>query len=101
MKPLMGRIQDGDVLICDGAMGTHLMAAGVEPGSCLEALNTERPELPEQVSSMYVEAGADVVMTNTLGASPTALARHGLEMPHSLLHGKAKLPQSRAHEHPA
>lgn len=79
MKPLMGRIQDGDVLICDGAMGTHLMAAGVEPGSCLEALNTERPELPEQVSSMYVEAGADVVMTNTLGASPTALARHGLD----------------------
>jgi len=66
-------------LLCDGAMGTLLHERGVPVGSCLEALNLEEPSLLLQVHSDYIDAGADIIETNTFGANALKLARVGLE----------------------
>lgn len=65
------------VLIGDGAMGTQLQAAGLEPGGCGEIWNVERPEVILAIQKAYVEAGSDVLISNTFGASRIMLARHG------------------------
>jgi 5-methyltetrahydrofolate--homocysteine methyltransferase len=64
-------------LVCDGAMGTELMAAGLEAGGCGEAWNLTRPERVLAIHRRYAEAGADCLLTNTFGASRLMLARHG------------------------
>lgn len=78
MVPLLERIQGGDVLLADGAMGTLLMERGLPAGACPESINLERPELLEEIARLYLEAGADIIQTNTLGASPIKLAMYGL-----------------------
>jgi 5-methyltetrahydrofolate--homocysteine methyltransferase len=64
-------------LVCDGAMGTQLMDAGLEPGGCGEFLNLSHPERVLDIHRRYAQAGADCLITNTFGASPTMLRRHG------------------------
>jgi 5-methyltetrahydrofolate--homocysteine methyltransferase len=71
------------VLVGDGAMGTQLQAAGLEPGSCGEVWNLRHPDRVEAIQRAYVDAGADCLTTNTFGASPLGLSRHGLK--HELL----------------
>jgi 5-methyltetrahydrofolate--homocysteine methyltransferase len=66
------------VMICDGAMGTLLMARGLESGACGEAWNVERPGDVAAIHRSYVEAGCDLVITNTFGGTTGALERHGL-----------------------
>ena len=78
MKPLLERIRHGDVLLADGAMGTLLLGAGLKPGGCPESLNLDRPELLEQIARKYFNAGAEIIQTNTFGASPLKLAAYGL-----------------------
>ncbi len=75
---LLERLRAGDVLVGDGALGTQLIARGLAPGEAPEALNLSRPELLEQIAREYLEAGADLVTTNTFGGSPARLARYGL-----------------------
>lgn len=77
MRGLRERLADGETLCGDGAWGTQLMAHGLAPGSCFEALNLHRPELLAAIADSYIAAGADLVTTNTFGGSPAALARHG------------------------
>jgi 5-methyltetrahydrofolate--homocysteine methyltransferase len=79
MSSLLERIANGETLVADGAMGTMLLARGVGPGTCLESVNVDRPELLEEIARLYFEAGADIVETNTFGASPLKLAQYGLE----------------------
>jgi 5-methyltetrahydrofolate--homocysteine methyltransferase len=67
------------VLLLDGAMGTELMRAGLEPGTSPDAWNLERPDVIRAVQSAYYAAGSDLVVTNTFGASPLKLAGYGLE----------------------
>lgn len=64
-------------LVCDGAMGTQLMLAGLEPGGCGELWNLTHPDRILGIQRRYVEAGADCVITNTFGASRIMLQRHG------------------------
>jgi 5-methyltetrahydrofolate--homocysteine methyltransferase len=64
-------------LVCDGAMGTQLMLAGLESGSCGERWNLTQPERVLAIQRRYVEAGADCLITNTFGGSRITLARHG------------------------
>ena len=64
-------------LVCDGAMGTELMAAGLEAGGCGERWNLDHPERVLAIQRRYVEAGADCITTNTFGASRLMLGRHG------------------------
>lgn len=79
VKPLLGRIQPRDVLVCDGAMGTMLIHRGLRPGECPESLCLTFPDVLADISRLYVEAGADILETNTFGASPIKLALFGLE----------------------
>ncbi len=64
-------------LVCDGAMGTQLMLAGLEQGGCGEHWNLTHPERVLAIQRRYVEAGADCVITNTFGGSRLMLQRHG------------------------
>jgi 5-methyltetrahydrofolate--homocysteine methyltransferase len=66
-------------LVCDGAMGTQLMLAGLESGSCGEAWNLSHPERVLAIQRRYAEAGADCIITNTFGGSRLMLRRHGHE----------------------
>ena len=63
-------------LLGDGAMGTQLMAAGLEQGNCGEAWNLEHPDRVLAIQRRYVEAGSDCLLTNTFGGSRIMLARH-------------------------
>ncbi len=74
-KNLKEKIADG-LLLLDGAMGTQLMARGVEVGICNEMLNIESPEIILDIHRSYFEAGSDAVYTNTFGANEISLGRH-------------------------
>jgi methionine synthase / methylenetetrahydrofolate reductase(NADPH) len=65
------------VLICDGAMGTMLHAAGNSLDRALTELNLSNPGLVSTIHESYVSAGADVIVTNTFGASRLRLAAQG------------------------
>src|SRR5699024_9316313 len=66
-----------NILIADGAMGTILYAHGVD--QCFEELNLSKPEHIKNVHEAYINAGANVIQTNTYGANYIKLARYGLE----------------------
>ena len=66
----------GDRLIADGATGTQLLARGLG-GDCMELWNVEKPEVVREVHRAYVEAGAQIVGTNSFGLSEWKLARSG------------------------
>jgi 5-methyltetrahydrofolate--homocysteine methyltransferase len=74
---LKNRLKQG-LFLLDGAMGTQLIAYGVEPGKCSELLNIESPGLIMRIHEAYLHAGSDAVITNTFGGNGFALARHGL-----------------------
>ena len=78
MKPLMERIAAGERLLGDGAMGTMLMARGLKTGACPERWNLEHPETLEEIARLYLEAGADIIETNTFGGSPLKLSQYHL-----------------------
>jgi 5-methyltetrahydrofolate--homocysteine methyltransferase len=63
-------------LVCDGAMGTQLMLAGLEPGGCGEHWNLSHPDRVLGIQRRYAEAGADCLITNTFGGSRIMLRRH-------------------------
>jgi len=56
-------------LVCDGAMGTQLMLAGLEQGACGEMWNLTHPERVLAIQSRYAAAGADCLITNTLAGT--------------------------------
>jgi methionine synthase I (cobalamin-dependent)/5,10-methylenetetrahydrofolate reductase len=69
-----------DSIVCgDGAMGTELLAAGVALDVCLEELNVGQPDTVRKVHESYVDAGSQLLETNTFGANAVRLAKHGLE----------------------
>lgn len=65
-------------LLSDGAMGTMLNARGVGFHECFDVLNLTRPVLVAEIHQAYLEAGADLLQTNTFGANRFKLAQHGL-----------------------
>ena len=79
MEPLLERLARGEVVVGDGAWGTQLMERGLEPGDCPEAFNLERPEVLTEIASLYLEAGAEILTSNTFGASPLKLSSYSLE----------------------
>ena len=70
------RIKEG-LFLLDGAMGTQLIARGIEVGTCNDYLNIESPDIISDIQRSYLEAGSDAVLTNTFGANKYALGRHG------------------------
>ncbi|HVL24507.1 MAG TPA: bifunctional homocysteine S-methyltransferase/methylenetetrahydrofolate reductase, partial [Thermomicrobiales bacterium] len=75
--PLLDRLAAG-VVLGDGAMGTMLYEAGHAFDECLDALNLTHPATVAQVHRSYLNAGADVIETNTFGANRFRLESHGL-----------------------
>ncbi|MBQ4867167.1 bifunctional homocysteine S-methyltransferase/methylenetetrahydrofolate reductase [Priestia megaterium] len=75
----MGLLEDlkSKILIGDGATGTLLYSHGID--SCFEELNITKPEEVTRIHRAYVEAGANVIQTNTYAANYQKLARYGLE----------------------
>ncbi|MEH7251194.1 bifunctional homocysteine S-methyltransferase/methylenetetrahydrofolate reductase [Neobacillus niacini] len=65
------------ILIADGAMGTLLYSFGTD--SCFEELNLSHPEKIQEIHKAYIDAGADVIQTNTYAANYLKLQRYGLE----------------------
>jgi methionine synthase I (cobalamin-dependent)/5,10-methylenetetrahydrofolate reductase len=78
VRPFLARLAEG-ALVFDGAMGTMLYARGVFLNRCFDELNLSNPGLVRQVHLEYLEAGAEVLETNTFGAHRFKLGPHGLE----------------------
>lgn len=71
------RIKDRP-LVFDGAMGTVIYSKGVFVNTCFDELNLTRPDLIKEIHQGYVDAGADVILTNTFGANSIKLKKFGL-----------------------
>jgi homocysteine S-methyltransferase len=78
VKPFLERLEEG-VVVCDGAVGTMLYARGVFVNRCFDELNLSAPALVGGVHADYVDAGADVIETNTFGAHRLKLGPHGFD----------------------
>ena len=68
----------GRVIVTDGAWGTQLQASGLPAGACPEEWNRSNPKAVQAVAASYVEAGSDVILTNTFRANRLALPAAGL-----------------------
>jgi len=65
--------------IADGAWGTELQKLGLPVGDCPDEWNLTRPDAVRGVAESYLRAGSQFILTNTFGANPFQLSRHGLE----------------------
>ena len=74
---LATRLERDAILVCDGAMGTMLHAAGNSLDQALPALNLLNPALVKTIHDSYISAGVDIIQTNTFGASRLRLAEYG------------------------
>lgn len=77
-NPVTRLLRERDVLLTDGATGTNLFALGLANGACGELWNVEHPERVRSVVQGFVEAGSDIVLTNTFGANVLRFALHKL-----------------------
>jgi len=68
-----------DVLVADGAMGTNLFLLGLANGAPGELWNVEHPDRVRSVYQGFVDAGSDIILTNTFGANRFRFALHKLE----------------------
>ena len=74
---LLEAVAHGTTLVCDGAMGTMLHAAGNSLDQALPALNLSDPALVRAIHDSYTGVGVDIIQTNTFGASRLRLTEHG------------------------
>ena len=79
MTGLLDRIGRGEVMLGDGGLGSLLIERGLQPGQCPEAVVLEHPETLAEIGSLYLEAGAEVLTTDTFGGSPLKLKPYALE----------------------
>jgi homocysteine S-methyltransferase len=80
MNATIERLLDPNaIIVFDGAMGTMLYGKGVFINQCYDELNLRAPEMVERIHRQYVDAGADVIETNSFGASRPKLTQYGLE----------------------
>ncbi|TGU74354.1 5-methyltetrahydrofolate--homocysteine methyltransferase [Geomonas terrae] len=75
--PFMQAVKER-VLVLDGAMGTMLQERGLKPGQSPEEMNLTAPEVVAGVHRAYLEAGADIIVTNTFGGTKAKLEHYGL-----------------------
>jgi homocysteine S-methyltransferase len=80
MTTLLDRLLDPDrIIVFDGAMGTMLYSKGVFINQCYDELNLRAPDLVRDIHRKYVDAGAQVLETNSFGANRIKLSQYGLE----------------------
>ncbi len=76
---IVAAIRRGRVLVSDGAWGTFLQQKGFRPGTCPELWNLERPDDVEAIGRSYVEAGADMIKSDSFGGTSFKLKHFGLD----------------------
>ena len=81
-----------EIRVTDGVYGTELQNKGLAAGGCPELMNAENPEVVRTIARSFVEAGSDVIMTNTLGANRFMLKAYKGR------HGTAAIGSARARE---
>jgi 5-methyltetrahydrofolate--homocysteine methyltransferase len=79
MSKIIQEIQKGRVLVSDGAWGTFLQKKGLQPGECPEGWNISKPEDVLEIAQSYVDAGADLIETNSFGGNYFKLKNYGFE----------------------
>lgn len=77
-ETLLARLAQGEVLLCDGAMGTMLYEQGLQPGECPDSWCLSHPDVVKSIAQAYIAAGSDIVETNTFGANAFKLSPYGL-----------------------
>jgi len=70
--------EKGAVLLADGAWGTEFFKRGLMQGSLADEWNLTHPEIVREITREYLEAGADIILTNTFGSNRYRLEPHGL-----------------------
>ena len=81
MSNLLSRLlAQKDVVVADGAMGTNLFLLGLGKGDNGAAWNVERPEAVKGIHQGFVDAGSDILLTNTFGANRIRLALHQMDL---------------------
>ncbi len=76
---LKSLLAEGRPLLADGATGTNLFEAGLSSGDNPELWNASRPDAIRALHQQFVDAGADIILTNSFGGNRRRLALHGLE----------------------
>lgn len=79
MRNSLTELTASGTVVTDGAWGTQLQERGLEVGACPDGWNLTHPERVEEVARAYVEAGSQVILTNTFGSNRFTLSRHGLD----------------------
>src|SRR6266850_1761026 len=79
MKNFRALLDDDGIYVFDGAMGTMLYAKGIYINRSYDELNLVAPDLVREVHAEYVRAGADIIETNTFGATANKLQPYGLD----------------------
>jgi len=79
MENILSRLRRGEIIVGDGALGTQLMMRGLKHGEPPELFNVEKPQIIEEIAGLYLDAGAEIIETNTFGASPLRLTQFSLE----------------------
>jgi len=72
-------LADRAYLLADGAIGTNFMAMGLESGEAPDLWNLEHPDRVATLHRQFVDAGSDIILTNTFGANRYRLKLHGDE----------------------
>jgi 5-methyltetrahydrofolate--homocysteine methyltransferase len=97
---LKARLAAGEVLLADGATGTTLMAAGLPPGTPPELWNVEHPEVISKLYQAYLNAGSQIILTNSFGGSRVKLDKSGVgERVKELNRAAARLAREAAQGH--
>ena len=79
MKLNFLELLESSTLLIDGAMGTMLHARGISFDRCFDELNLTNPAAVAEIHREYIEAGAQLIITNTFGANRFKLSKHGLQ----------------------
>jgi len=78
MGKIVERIKSGELLVSDGAWGTFLHEKGLKASECPELWNLDRRAEVLEIAQSYVNAGSDIILTNSFGGSPFKLESYGL-----------------------
>jgi 5-methyltetrahydrofolate--homocysteine methyltransferase len=79
MSKIIKEIQKGKILVSDGAWGTFLQQKGLNPGECPEEWNISRADDVFDIAKSYIDAGADMIETNSFGGNYFKLKNYGFE----------------------